>query len=315
MEMEEEKAHVLFVDDERRILSTMRMLFRSDYNLHFANSAQEAIDFLKRQAVDVIVSDQRMPGMTGVDLLREAKDLRAEAMRILLTGYSDLNAIIGSINEGEIFRFVNKPWINQELKTTVAQAVEAAKATRDAIRAAREDGEEAVQQSNLPAALVLDEDAGIAPAIQQIMGEQYRIVGATTIEDAIATMESEAVGVVITDTRVEGRSVVNLLSTLKEYNPELISMVVTARADAGMAIELINQGQIYRFITKPLRDTQCKIAVAAALTQHRRMARHNQLSQRYQVQKTSKATEASQPLASSLMSRIRSLRRLVTGAA
>src|SRR3546814_7790448 len=73
-----------------------------------------------------------MPGMTGIELLRTARELNPNAMRILLTGYSDLNAIIGSINEGEIFRFINKPWSNDDLTTTVARAVSAARATQAA---------------------------------------------------------------------------------------------------------------------------------------------------------------------------------------
>src|SRR3546814_8276602 len=68
-----------------------------------------------------------MPGMTGIELLRTARELNPNAMRILLTGYSDLNAIIGSINEGEIFRFINKPWSNDDLTTTVARAVSTAR--------------------------------------------------------------------------------------------------------------------------------------------------------------------------------------------
>src|SRR3546814_1053173 len=67
-----------------------------------------------------------MPNMTGVEVLRQAKEIQPQAIRLLLTGYSDLNAIIASINEGEIFRFINKPWINAELRAIVAQAVSAA---------------------------------------------------------------------------------------------------------------------------------------------------------------------------------------------
>ena len=196
----------------------------------------------------------------------------------------------------------------------MAQAVEAARTTREAIQLSRKEAEPgSPAQSNLPATLVLDEDPSVAPAIQHMLGDQYRVVAAATIEGAIEIMEREAVGVVITDTRVQNQSVVTLLSTLKEHNPELISMVVTARADAGMAIELINQGQIYRFITKPLRETQTKITVASAINQHRRMSRHKQLSQRYQVQKSAKPKADTPPLASALLNRIRSLRRLVTG--
>src|SRR5688572_27562186 len=96
-------ARVLFVDDEPRILTTMRMLFRKNYEVFTAEGGQKALELLKSQPVDVIVSDQRMPGMTGIEMLRQARELNPNAMRILLTGYSDLNAIIGSINEGEIF--------------------------------------------------------------------------------------------------------------------------------------------------------------------------------------------------------------------
>ena len=305
-----ERAKVLFVDDERRILTTMRMLFRGLYDSHFANSAREALDYLRDNRVDVIVSDQRMPGMTGVDMLREAKELRPDAMRILLTGYSDLDAIIGSINEGEIFRFVNKPWSNQDLKETVALAVEAARETRELALSAKHEPVGA--DDHRPVALVLDEDTGVAPALQQFMGDKYRVVGAATMEAALDIMEKTQVGVVITDTRVEGRSVVQLLRELKAHNPELISMIVTARADAGMAIELINQGQIYRFITKPLRETQCKLAVAAAMNHHHKLAKHKGLSKRYQVQKTPEANaEVGPGLAVGLLDRIRSLRSLV----
>lgn len=306
-----DRANVLFVDDERRVLSTMRMLFRGEYNNAFANSAQEALDHIKDNPVDVIVSDQRMPGMTGVDLLREAKNLRPEAMRILLTGYSDLNAIIGSINEGEIFRFVNKPWVNQDLKDTVAQAVAAAKATAHAIVESTDSAAATPEESELPSILVLDEDELIGSSIQQAMGSKFRVVSTSTIEGALDLMEQEEVGVVITDTRVDNQSVVSLLGTLKEHNPEIVSMIVTARADAGMAIELINQGQIYRLITKPLRETQCKLAVTSALNQHRKMTKNADLVKRYGVEKPKETDQAVMPLANSLLNRIKSLRSLV----
>src|SRR5690606_10802251 len=129
------KARVLFVDDEPRVLTTMRMLFRANYQVFTAEGGAQALEMLKTQPVDVVVSDQRMPGMTGIELLRVARELNPNAMRILLTGYSDLSAIIGSINEGEIFRFVSKPWANEELTTTVARAVAAARASEAAAAA------------------------------------------------------------------------------------------------------------------------------------------------------------------------------------
>src|ERR1700757_527929 len=148
----------------------MRMLFRAHYEVFFAEGGQQALELLKKQAVDVIVSDQRMPGMTGIELLRAARDLNPHAMRILLTGYSDLNAIIGSINEGEIFRFVNKPWSNEDLSTTVARAVSAARASAAVTtRAVANDTAPPAPRGPLPAVLVMDDDLRVPPQIQAIL--------------------------------------------------------------------------------------------------------------------------------------------------
>ncbi len=117
---------VLFVDDERRVLTSMRAMFRRDYEVLLANSGQEAIDLLRDHSVDVIVSDQRMPGMTGVEVLKAVKTLAPNAMRILLTGYADLKAIEASINEGEVFRYLTKPCPSEQLKEAIGLAAEIA---------------------------------------------------------------------------------------------------------------------------------------------------------------------------------------------
>ncbi|PPE73614.1 hypothetical protein C3942_12500 [Solimonas fluminis] len=308
-----QKARVLFVDDEPRVLTTMRMLFRSRYEVFFAESGQAALDLLKTQPVDVIVSDQRMPGMTGIEMLRAARDLNPNAMRILLTGYSDLNAIIGSINEGEIFRFVNKPWMNDDLSTTVARAVAAAKASMAAAAAAPAETADspAVQPvAGAAGVLVMDDDPRVPPQIQTILGPSFKVYGASSMNEAVEQLEKNQIGVVISDTRVQDHPVVSLIGTLKQHHPELVSVILTDRADAGSAIELINQGQIYRFITKPIHDSQCKIAVNSAVRQHQRLAASPTLHQRYEVE----APAAPPPVAAGgtgLLDRVKSLRSWV----
>ncbi|MFI4980294.1 MAG: response regulator [Nevskiales bacterium] len=304
------KARVLFVDDEPRVLTTMRMLFRAHYEVYFAEGGPQALELLKKQAVDVIVSDQRMPGMSGIELLRAARELNPNAMRILLTGYSDLNAIIGSINEGEIFRFVNKPWSNDDLSTTVARAVTAARAS--AVMTAKADETPAPALTGpLPAVLVLDDDARVPPQIQAILGNECRVFGATTMSEAVDLLEREHIGVVISDTRVQDHPVVNLIGTLKQHHPELVSVILTERADAGAAIDLINQGQIYRFITKPIIDNACKITVNSALKQHERLSHSPELHQRYEVANTPEPPPPSSGTGR-LLDRIRSIRSWVT---
>ncbi|WP_020648076.1 response regulator [Solimonas variicoloris] len=301
------RARVLFVDDEPRVLTTMRILFRSRYELFFADGGNSALELLKTQPVDVIVSDQRMPGMSGIELLRAARELNPQAMRILLTGYSDLNAIIGSINEGEIFRFVNKPWSNEDLTATVARAVSAARATQ---AAARPDSAPEAGSGPTPGVLVLDDDPQVPPKIQAILGGDFRVFGARTMDDAVGHLEREPIGVVISDTRVQDNPVVALIGTLKQHRPELVSVILTERADAGSAIDLINQGQIYRFITKPIHDSQCKIAVNSALKQHQRLAQSPDLAQRYQVERAPEPAPGA-VAGQALLERVKTLRSWV----
>jgi DNA-binding NtrC family response regulator len=312
------KARVLFVDDEPRILNTMRMLFRGSYDVLVAESGAKALELLKTNAVDVIVSDQRMPGMTGIEMLRQARELNPNAMRILLTGYSDLNAIIGSINDGEIFRFVNKPWFDEDLTSTLQRAVEAAKATRAVSEAeAKAEAKEAATPSatkkpetQLSGVLVLDDNPTVPQKIQDILGAKHHVFGATTMQEAVDVLEREKIGVVISDTRVQDNPVTALISALKQQRPEVVSIILTERADAESAINLINQGQIYRFITKPIQDGQCKIMVGSALKQHDRLTNNPVLHQRYEVKNVPPPAEEPEAAAASeeLIGRVRTLR-------
>ena len=117
------KPKVLFVDDEERILNTMTALFRRQYDITTTTDGYHALELLAKEHYHLLVSDQRMPIMPGVELLRQAKEVSPDTVRILLTGYSDLAAIIGSVNDGEVFRFLNKPWKTEEFISTVDEAV------------------------------------------------------------------------------------------------------------------------------------------------------------------------------------------------
>ena len=102
-----DKPHILFVDDEQRVLNSMRVMFRREYELHLTTRPKEALEIIKNEPIDVIVADHRMPEMTGVEVLSRVKTESPRTVRVLLTGYADLDAIEGSINEGEVYRFLN----------------------------------------------------------------------------------------------------------------------------------------------------------------------------------------------------------------
>ena len=117
------KRTLLLVDDEPSILSALKRLFRPDgYRLLIAASGAEALELLAAQPVDVILSDQRMPGMTGVDFLRRTKVLHPHTIRMTLSGFTDLQSIIDAVNEGAVYKFLTKPWDDERLRGHVAQA-------------------------------------------------------------------------------------------------------------------------------------------------------------------------------------------------
>jgi response regulator RpfG family c-di-GMP phosphodiesterase len=115
---------LLIVDDEAPNIRLLERLFRENYHCLTASSGEEAIDLLDQHEVAVIISDQRMPQMTGIELLKQSAARRPHMVRILLTGYTDLEALVEAVNCGLVYMYVSKPWNNDDLKLRVSRAVE-----------------------------------------------------------------------------------------------------------------------------------------------------------------------------------------------
>jgi len=114
---------VLFVDDEVNILKAIQRLLRHEpMNVLTASRPHEALEMLDRQPCQVVVSDQRMPEMSGVDLLSAVRERHSDIVRMMLTGYTEMNIAVEAINRGEIYRLITKPWNDDELKATLRQA-------------------------------------------------------------------------------------------------------------------------------------------------------------------------------------------------
>jgi response regulator RpfG family c-di-GMP phosphodiesterase len=128
----EEVLRVLFVDDEVNVLHSLRRLaIEEEFEAITAGSGQEGLDILGKTSVAVIVSDQRMPGMSGAEFLEKAKDVSPDSVRIVLTGYADINAAIDAINKGGAYRYIAKPWNDGDLLLTIRQAVDTFRLVRE----------------------------------------------------------------------------------------------------------------------------------------------------------------------------------------
>jgi len=118
------KYKIMIVDDELVNLRTLERLFRRDYQVLLAQSGAEALTLLEQHDVALLISDQRMPDMTGIELMKNTVALRPHMVKILLTGYTDVGALIEAINCGLVYRYLTKPWNNDDLRITVSRALE-----------------------------------------------------------------------------------------------------------------------------------------------------------------------------------------------
>ena len=125
---------ILFVDDEENILTSLRRLMRKHpIACLFASSAQEGLDLLEKQAIDVIISDMRMPNMDGAEFLAKCKKKWPSTIRILLTGHSDMTATIKALNKGGIYRYLNKPWDDDEIVDTIMHGLQITRLEKEKI--------------------------------------------------------------------------------------------------------------------------------------------------------------------------------------
>ena len=121
----EEEIKLLCVDDEPNVINSVRRLFLdAGYTILTANSAQDGLGILEDGDIQIVISDYRMPNMNGVEFLRKVRTRWPDTVRIVLSGYADTASIVSAINEGEIYRFIPKPWNDDDLKVTVANAIE-----------------------------------------------------------------------------------------------------------------------------------------------------------------------------------------------
>ena len=254
------KPRLLVVDDEERILSALKSVFCNDYHVFATTDCEHALAFISRHRMHAIISDQRMPGMAGVELLRRAKEIAPGSMRILLTGYADLASIVGSINDGEIYRFVAKPWDNNELRSIVREAIAVS------IELADLAPPSSMKLRPDRAILVVDANGELYRSTRELMADIGPVRQAPGPEAALVELAAGDISVVLFD--IDAGSPpdnANLIKTLKQDHPQLLTLVVTEASDSELMIGLINEAQIFRFINKPVALKSLRGHLIAAL--------------------------------------------------
>ncbi len=312
-----EKVNVLFLDDESRIVNSLKSLFRRTYNVFTATDGHQALEIVKNNKIQVVVSDQRMPNMLGVEFLKKVKAVSPNTMRLLLTGYSDLDAIIDSINDGEIFRFISKPWDNNKIKEILASAAEAALETEQLyqqqtvttaqaeVSTQAQTGQVIAGDANTPAILIINKDSSLTTVVKDLIEDGNPVYYSPSLDDVMDILESEEVAVIIAGIGFEDKnSITDFLKLLKQQHPLVMTIVASDIRDADMAIELINQGQIFRYLNKPVRKSMMKLSIKSALRFYYQHKNEQKLLKRHQVEQSNTTS-----IPNKLLERLRTLGR------
>jgi serine/threonine-protein kinase len=278
------KETLLIVDDESRILRSLRAVFRSGYQVRTTTDCYEALQILKTEQVSAIISDQRMPEMRGVDLLNQARQISPNTMRLLMTGYSDISSILDAINQGEVYRYITKPWGQDEIQAVVANAVKISQKLYDVDHAPTYDATTAIVTTEKTELLVLDRSPAIFDIVRSQFSESCIVHYSQTIEDTVKIFIRRPVKVVIVNVPHGNNDYLSFLKLIKSQHPSIVTIAVMAESDANQIINLINQGQIYRYVPVTIPPGRTRICIQSAINYANRLHQNPKLAERHRVE-------------------------------
>ena len=212
---------------------------------------------------------------------------------------SDLAAIVGSVNEGEVFRFVSKPWDNHEILKTIGEAAVIA------LELAQTAASPPIVPDRMEAGvLVIDEREETFNAAKRFVGGACPVHYARDFDAAIGQLDAHETALIIADIANRGEESLASFKVLKHEHPEILVVVLTEASDSELVIELINQAQIFRFINKPVNPDLLKQHTQAALTRYQSFKQNPHLTRQHQVA----APDAEGSVGEKILSRVKSLK-------
>jgi DNA-binding NtrC family response regulator len=258
---------ILIVDDEPNVLISLAALFKEAKPQPItASRARTALQILRSNTdIDVIVSDQRMPDMTGVELFKEAKEISPSTVRILLTGYSDLNEVLNSVNSGEVYRYILKPWDAQKLRTTVRLACEISQRTKRLMTTMGESAPpKPVVVEKMPI-MFIDNNHTHLNSFKEIFAPNYVVNISSSAESAMDVLKRSPIAAIVTELNLPDTNMVEFLTSIKARHPHTAIIVLSSIKDSNLAIQLINQVQVFRYLVRPLRRDALENTIRTAV--------------------------------------------------
>ncbi len=306
MALEQFKTQVLLLHSEQSTLDVLSAGFNDSYTVHFANSGIEALDTLGQTPIHVIVSANDLPGMSGIDALREARKRSPSTIGILLAGTDDDDGLEALVGAKEVFAIVRGDITAGDLKDLIDSATQTVRllalsqsANDQAANPDEPVGEHIVMETSENGSTIISDGTGRMPALKpekvaimpNVGGNQVDVLVLTKDEEFLATIRDSArglhnihhantptqaekfakghnVGVLVTDAAMVGSKIEVLTQSLRKAVPRLVAVVAGRRDDGEMLMDLINRGQVYRFLLKPVSPGRARLAIEASVKHH-----------------------------------------------
>ena len=305
MSLEQFKKQVLLLHSEQSTLDTLSSGFNDRYTVHCATSGSEALNTLGETQIDIIVSAQELPGMSGLEALREAKKRSPDTIGILLAGNEgdELEALVG---DREVFQVVRGQITPDALRSLIddatrqARLIALAESANDTtahpdepvaehiVMETSENGSAIISGSTgrMPAldpkkidaaadigarsvdVLVLTQDDEFLATVRESARGLHNVIYANTVSQADAAIRESKIGVAVVDAAMVGANVEKLTMHLRSASPRLVAIVAGRRDDGEMLMDLINRGKVYRFLLKPVSPGRSRLAIEASVKHH-----------------------------------------------
>ena len=304
MSFEQFKTQVLLLHSEQSTLDKLSSGFTDRYTVHCATSGSEALNTLGTIQIDVIVSAQELPGMSGLDALREAKKRSPETIGILLAGNAGegLEAMVG---DKEVFQIVRGSVTPESLKSLIdgatqqARLIALAESANDMTANPDMTGEHIIMETSENGSTIISDGTGRMPAldpdkisvaagvgsrsvdvlvlthddeflstVKESARGLHNVIYANTVSQADEAIRKHKIGVAVVDAAMVGTNVEKLTMHLRSQSPRLVAIVAGRRDDGDMLMDLINRGRVYRFLLKPVSPGRSRLAIEASVKHH-----------------------------------------------
>ena len=282
------KPRVLCVDDEPEVLRALQWLLGASFEVSCTTDAREGRARLRCDDFEVVISDLRMPQMLGTEMLQWARIESPNTMRLMLAEPPDFAEVVDAVNASEVFRLLPKPWDAPQLLDTVDYAAAVARS----VPLIEPEGAGGGSIREEEAVVLLDPDPAIESQVRACLDAQTRLYWARSPGEADALLARHAVAVLVVEPQIGSASTLELIHALNSRQPHAVPVALSAERDPTLLIRLINEAQIFRFLSKPVVHPYARRTVQAALAQHRALLAQPLRTARHAVQRPANGGQA-----------------------